>query len=96
MVLIEGKVDRKEGRISAIEIRDVETSLEQLGQALRAAVDASLEVMAADTGAREQIYQLWEKKLGEGWSYLKQKSQEKGINPLAGLSYNRLRQAIPG
>ncbi|MGI9862045.1 hypothetical protein SDD30_11770 [Moorella naiadis] len=76
-------------------IKDVEASLQQLAQALQAAVDTSLEVMAVDNGAREQVYQLWEQKLSEGWYYLKQKSQEKGINPLAGISYTRLRQAIP-
>ncbi|APC07558.1 hypothetical protein [Neomoorella thermoacetica] len=77
-----------------MEVKVVETSLQQLDQALRAAIDASLEVMATDNEARGKVYELWEKYLGEGWGYLKQKSQEKGLNPLAGFSYARLRQKI--
>lgn len=77
-----------------MEVKNVETSLKQLDQALRVAIDASLEVMASDNEARDKVYELWEKYLGEGWGYLKQKSREKGLNPLAGFSYARLRQKI--
>ena len=73
---------------------EVETALQQLDGALKAAVDVSLQAMAAGSEERNNIYGLWEKYAGEWWGYLKQKSQEKGINPLEGLSYVRLRQML--
>ncbi|MDN5344144.1 MAG: hypothetical protein PWQ18_255 [Clostridia bacterium] len=77
-----------------MDLKAVEAALQQADGALKSAVDASLQLMATSTDEENKVYTLWEKYMGEWWGYLKQKSQEKGVNPLAGISYARLRQKL--
>lgn len=72
------------------DIHSVEAKIVEAITALREAIDISVTIKASGPPASQQINKLWEKFLGEFFSYIRQRSKETKQNLLAGISFPRI------